>query len=186
VDRTSLVLGSAYGNLQETATFLDRLFTRGIGNALLFPNMVFNAPLSYGSIELGIRGETAMLSMLEVSGEAAIGSGVDAVASGRADVCIAGGVDELGHVLHRVLEDGGGRRGRATAARSRRRAPWRRGSTRPRQLDDAQARGARVQCGSRRRPASVAPVPGGCAAAPPIGSPTWRGRRRFRAPAAAA
>jgi 3-oxoacyl-[acyl-carrier-protein] synthase II len=106
-ERTSLALGSAYGNLQETATFLDRLFTRGAGNPLLFPNMVFNAPLAYVSIELGIRGETVMLSMLEVSGEAAIGWGVDAVASGRADVCLAGGVDELGQVLHRVLEDGG-------------------------------------------------------------------------------
>jgi 3-oxoacyl-[acyl-carrier-protein] synthase II len=106
-ERTSLALGSAYGNLQETATFLDRLFARGLGNPLLFPNMVFNAPLSYVSIELGIRGETSMLSMLELSGEAAIAWGVDAVASGRADVCLAGGVDELGEVLHRVLEDGG-------------------------------------------------------------------------------
>jgi 3-oxoacyl-[acyl-carrier-protein] synthase II len=106
-ERTSLVLGSAYGNLQETATFLDRLFARGTGNPLLFPNMVFNAPLSYVSIELGIRGETAMVSMLEVSGEAAIAWGVDAIAEGRADVCLAGGVDELGQVLHRVLEDGG-------------------------------------------------------------------------------
>jgi 3-oxoacyl-[acyl-carrier-protein] synthase II len=106
-ERTSLALGSAYGNLQETATFLDRLFSRGIGNPLLFPNMVFNAPLAYASIELGIRGETTMLSMLEVSGEAAIGWGVDAVDAGRAEVCLAGGVDELGEVLHRVLEDAG-------------------------------------------------------------------------------
>ena len=106
-ERMSLALGSAYGNLQETATFLDRLFARGIGNPLLFPNMVFNAPLSYVSIELDIRGETSMLSMLEVSGEAAIAWGVDAVASGRAEACLAGGVDELGEVLHRVLEAGG-------------------------------------------------------------------------------
>jgi 3-oxoacyl-[acyl-carrier-protein] synthase II len=106
-ERTSLALGSAYGNLQETATFLDRLFARGSGNPLLFPNMVFNAPLAYCSIELGIRGETTMLSMLEVSGEAAVAWGVDAVAARRADVCLAGGVDELGQVLHRVLEDGG-------------------------------------------------------------------------------
>ena len=105
--RTSLAAGSAYGNLQETATFLDRLFARGTGNPLLFPNMVFNAPLAYVSIELGIRGETTMLSMLEVSGEAALAWGIEAIASGRADVCLAGGVDELGQVLHRVLEVGG-------------------------------------------------------------------------------
>jgi 3-oxoacyl-[acyl-carrier-protein] synthase II len=48
-----------------------------------------------------------MLSMLEVSGEAAIAWGIDVVAAGRADVCLAGGVDELGQVLHRALEDGG-------------------------------------------------------------------------------
>jgi len=105
-ERTSLALGSAYGNLQETATFLDRLFTRGSGNPLVFPNLVFNAPLAYASIELGIRGETAMFSMLEASGEVAIGWGIDAVASGRAALCLAGGVDELGMVLHRVLEEG--------------------------------------------------------------------------------
>jgi 3-oxoacyl-[acyl-carrier-protein] synthase II len=105
-DRTSLALGSAYGNLQETATFLDRLFARGAGNPLVFPNLVFNAPLAYASIELGIRGETAMFSMLEASGEVAIGWGIDALAAGRATLCLAGGVDELGQVLHRVLEDG--------------------------------------------------------------------------------
>lgn len=104
--RTALGIGSAYGNLQETATFLDRLFTRGTGNPMLFPNLVFNAPLSYASIELGITGETVMLSMLEASGEAAIAWGALAVAEGRADVCLAGGVDELGAVLHQILADG--------------------------------------------------------------------------------
>src|SRR5262245_23173905 len=45
--RTGLGLGSAFGNLRETALFLDRLGARGGGNPLLFPNLVFNAPLSY-------------------------------------------------------------------------------------------------------------------------------------------
>ena len=56
--RTGLGFGSAWGNLHETAAFLDRLFARGQGNPLLFPNLVFNAPLSYASIELGITGPT--------------------------------------------------------------------------------------------------------------------------------
>ena len=60
--RTALGLGSAWGNLRETTVFLDRLFARGAGNPLLFPNLVFNAPLSYASIELGITGPTAMMS----------------------------------------------------------------------------------------------------------------------------
>jgi 3-oxoacyl-[acyl-carrier-protein] synthase II len=104
--RTALGLGSAWGNLQETAAFLDRLFARGQGNPLLFPNLVFNAPLSYASIELGITGPTAMLSAGEVSGEAALAWGAEQVAEGAVDVCLAGGADELGAVLHQVLREG--------------------------------------------------------------------------------
>jgi len=104
--RTGLGLGSAWGNLQETAAFLDRLFARGQGNPLLFPNLVFNAPLSYASIELGITGPTAMLSAGEASGEAALAWGAEQVAEGAVDVCLAGGADELGAVLHQVLREG--------------------------------------------------------------------------------
>src|SRR5439155_1592257 len=104
--RTGLGLGSAWGNLQETAAFLDRLFARGQGNPLLFPNLVFNAPLSYASIELGITGPTAMLSAEEASGEAAIAWGAEQVGEGAVDVCLAGGADELGAVLHQVLREG--------------------------------------------------------------------------------
>jgi 3-oxoacyl-[acyl-carrier-protein] synthase II len=106
-DRTGLGFGSAYGNLQETETFLDRLFERGAGTPLLFPNLVFNAPLSYVSIELGVTGETAMFSALEASGETAIAWGAGLVRDGRADVCLAGGVDEVGAALHRILADQG-------------------------------------------------------------------------------
>ena len=61
-DATGLVLGSALGNLGEIPGFLDRLFDRGAGNPLVFPNMVMNAPLSYASIELGVTGPTACLT----------------------------------------------------------------------------------------------------------------------------
>jgi len=104
--RTGLGLGSAWSNLGETAVFLDRLFARGQGNPLLFPNLVFNAPLSYAAIELGITGPTAMLSAQEASGEAAIAWGAGQVTAGAVDVCLAGGVDELDAVLHQVLREG--------------------------------------------------------------------------------
>jgi 3-oxoacyl-[acyl-carrier-protein] synthase II len=104
--RAGLGLGSAFGNLQETATFLDRLFARGGGNPRLVPNLVFNAPLSYASIELAITGPTAMLSAQEASGEAAIAWAAEQVAGGTVDVCLAGGTDELGAVLHDVLREG--------------------------------------------------------------------------------
>jgi len=48
-----------------------------------------------------------MLSAAEASGEAAIAWGAEQVAEGRVDVCLAGGADELGAVLHQVLREGG-------------------------------------------------------------------------------
>ncbi len=104
--RTGLAFGSAWGNLSETAAFLDRLHARGAANPLVFPNLVFNAPLSYASIELGVTGPAAMFSAGEASGEAAIGWGATAVARGEVDVCLAGGADELDAVLRQVLAEG--------------------------------------------------------------------------------
>src|SRR5205814_2031332 len=66
-----------------------------------------NAPLSYASIELGITGPTTMMSAQEASGEAAIGWAADLIAGDAADVCLAGGTDELGAVLHEVLSGNG-------------------------------------------------------------------------------
>lgn len=101
--RIGLALGSAHGNLADTTLFLDRLFERGAGNPLLFPNLVMNAPLSYASIELGVTGPTAFVTEQEASGEAAIGTGAQLVADGAVDVCLAGAADALDPVLCEVL-----------------------------------------------------------------------------------
>jgi 3-oxoacyl-[acyl-carrier-protein] synthase II len=161
--RTGLGLGSAWGNLQETSAFLDRIHARGAGNPLLFPNLVFNAPLSYATIELDVSGPTAMLSMQEASGEAAIAWGADAVAAGAVDVCLAGGTDELDAVLHQVL-----REGRALARGMPR--PLDAGAEGPcpgegaavlvlEPLARARARGARVYARLTRHPGFAVPSP---------------------------
>jgi 3-oxoacyl-[acyl-carrier-protein] synthase II len=106
--RTGLGLGSSLGNLRETAPFMDRVFDRGAGNPLVFPNMVMNAPLSYLSIELGITGPSVMVTEGEVSGEAAIAWGARFVADGGADVCLVGATDELADVMVPVLGKAGG------------------------------------------------------------------------------
>jgi 3-oxoacyl-(acyl-carrier-protein) synthase len=105
--RLGLTLGSGLGNLGETSLFLDRLFSRGAGNPLVFPNLVMNAPLSYASIELGVTGPTAFLTEQEASGEAAIAWGAELIAEGAADVCLAGATDELDIVRQEVLRDAG-------------------------------------------------------------------------------
>jgi 3-oxoacyl-[acyl-carrier-protein] synthase II len=97
--RTGLALGSALGNVRETVSFMDRVYERGAGNPLVFPNMVMNAALAYVSIELGVTGPTVMTCDLEVSGESAIAWGVRTILDGAADVCLAGATDELADAI---------------------------------------------------------------------------------------
>jgi 3-oxoacyl-[acyl-carrier-protein] synthase II len=104
-ERTGLALGSALGNVAETTPFMDRVFERGAGNPLVFPNMVMNAALAYVSIELGATGPTVMTTELEVSGESAVAWGVRTVLDGAADGCLAGAADELADVLPHVLRE---------------------------------------------------------------------------------
>lgn len=106
-ERTGLALGSAAGNVGETTLFLDRLFAKGTGHALVFPNLVLNAPLSYASLELGVTGPSAFVTEQEASGEAAIAWGAALVAAGEVDRCLAGAADELDPILYEVLEDVG-------------------------------------------------------------------------------
>jgi 3-oxoacyl-[acyl-carrier-protein] synthase II len=106
--RTGLAFGSSLGNLRETPPFMDRVFERGAGNPLVFPNMVMNAPLSYASIELGVTGPTAMTTDGEIAGETAVAWGVRAVADGAVDLCLAGGADEIADILMPVLRTSGG------------------------------------------------------------------------------
>lgn len=103
--RTGLGLGSAFGNIEETGHFLDRLLAKGSGNPLVFPNLVMNAPLSYATIELGVTGPTAMLTEQEASGEAAIAWGAQLIADGTVDVCLAGAADELTTSLHQLRRE---------------------------------------------------------------------------------
>ena len=105
--RLGLALGSAFGNFGETTGFLDRLFARGAGNPLVFPNLVMSAALSYVSIELGVTGPTVFVTDLEASGESAVAAGGDLVRDGRVDLCLAGGADELDAITWEVLRDAG-------------------------------------------------------------------------------
>lgn len=104
-ERAGIVFGSALGALGESVLQLDRLFEKGPAAAspMAFPNLVLNAPASYAAMELGFSGVNFTVAQAEVSGEAAIALGADAVRRGRADLVLAGGGDEIAAVLTRVL-----------------------------------------------------------------------------------
>jgi 3-oxoacyl-[acyl-carrier-protein] synthase II len=95
--RLGIVYGSAYGDVTESAQYLDKVFAKGVAAAspLLFPNLVHNAPASYAAMEFGAQGVNLTVSQGEVSGEAAIALAADVLRAGRAEVVLAGGADEL-------------------------------------------------------------------------------------------
>ncbi len=102
-----VVVGSALGNLGEAAQFLDRLFTKGPGlvNPMLFPNLVMNAAASQVAMALAWRGPNLTVSCGEISGEAALETGIELVRRGRARALVVAAGEELSEVLFRSLKE---------------------------------------------------------------------------------
>jgi 3-oxoacyl-[acyl-carrier-protein] synthase II len=106
-EAAGVVVGTAFGNLSESEDFLRGLFAKGpaLANPLTFPNLVLNAPTGYVAIDLGIRGPNLTVVRGEASGEAALALAYDTIATGQADVLLAGGADELTPVARDVYID---------------------------------------------------------------------------------
>ncbi len=106
-ERIGVVVGSALANVDESAQYLERLFTKGPARAspMMFPNLVLNAPASYAAMEIGATGVNLTVSQGEVSGEQAIALGCDVISAGRADVVVAGGGDELAEIVAAAYRD---------------------------------------------------------------------------------
>ncbi len=106
-DDLGVVVGSALGNMSESAQFLDRLFTKGpaLANPMLFPNLVLNAPASQVSMALGWRGPNLTLSAGEISGEAALEAAIGLLRRRRVRAVVVAAGDEVSEVVFRGLKD---------------------------------------------------------------------------------
>jgi 3-oxoacyl-(acyl-carrier-protein) synthase len=106
-EETGIVVGTAFGNLSESEQFLRGLLAKGpaLANPLTFPNLVLNAPTGYVAIELGLHGPNFTVCRGEASGEGALALAYDTIASGQADVLLAGGADEIAPVLLHMYAD---------------------------------------------------------------------------------
>jgi 3-oxoacyl-[acyl-carrier-protein] synthase II len=106
-DDFGVVVGSALGNLGEAAQFLDRLVRKGPGlvNPMLFPNLVMNAAASQIAMALAWRGPNLTVSCGEISGEAALETGIDLVRRGRARAVVVAAGEELSEVLFQALSE---------------------------------------------------------------------------------
>jgi 3-oxoacyl-[acyl-carrier-protein] synthase II len=116
MERVGIVVGSAAGNVAESIAYQERLFAKGpsLASPMLFPNLVLNAPAGYLAMELGVTGVNFTVAQGETSGENAIALGADAIRSGRADVVLAGGGDQLAPIMvetYRACKSLSGQRG---------------------------------------------------------------------------
>jgi len=105
--QVSIVMGTALGNVSETATFLTQLARKGAASAspMLFSNLVMNSAASYAAMEFNVTGPSLTITEGDISGELAVALGYDLVASGAAEVVLAGGADELAAVLAAAYRD---------------------------------------------------------------------------------
>ena len=101
-----LVVGSEMGDFTSTIAFADGYLARGPAglSALLFPNTVMNTMAATTAIAVASRELSLSLNVPTVAGELAVARGAAAVAAGRVDAVLAGGVDEADPLVGEMLE----------------------------------------------------------------------------------
>jgi 3-oxoacyl-[acyl-carrier-protein] synthase II len=102
---TGLVLGSAFGALDATSTFLRRLVEKGarLVPPAEFPSLVPSSPAGYASIYLGLGGPTFVVADLSTSGESAFAQGWELVAAGEVDRMCVAAAEEKSAIVDAVL-----------------------------------------------------------------------------------
>lgn len=105
-ERIGIALGCGFGGLANSAEFLGGYFSHGVEGLapMLFPNTVANAPASNASIEHGLEGPNITLVQRFCSAETALLAACRFIAEGRADVMLAGGVDDLIPLMIQVFK----------------------------------------------------------------------------------
>ena len=105
-ERTGVVLSSTCGSpASRSAFYLDALEAgfRGL-NPALFANTVVNSPASQVAIRFGLRGPNATVAAGFGGGLDALEYAADLLRAGRAEVVLAGGVEELGELAFHSFE----------------------------------------------------------------------------------
>lgn len=99
--RIGIALGCGFGGIANSVELLSGYFSRGVEGLvpMLFPNTVANAAASNASIEHGLKGPNVTQVQRFCSAEAAIQMACRFLEEGRADVMLAGGVDELNPMM---------------------------------------------------------------------------------------
>jgi 3-oxoacyl-[acyl-carrier-protein] synthase II len=102
---TGVVLGSAFGNVDQCAAFMHRIFEKGARAAspAEFPNLVPSSPVGHASIYGGMHGPAFVTADLAASGESAFAQACQLVTTGEAPRVVAGAVEQKSDIVQRVL-----------------------------------------------------------------------------------
>lgn len=99
------VAGSAYGNVDASAEFIQRIYEKGgrLASPMAFPNLVPSSPVGHAAIYLGMRGPVLATLDLGVTGEAAIALACELIVAGEAPAMLAGSIEEKSAITEHVL-----------------------------------------------------------------------------------
>src|SRR6202795_4125133 len=99
------ILGTEHGDLHSTIEFADGYLRTGPTglSPLLFPNTVMNTMAAAATIAVQARQLSLTLNVRTVGGELAVARAARAVASGRVEVALAGGVDQHDPLVAEIL-----------------------------------------------------------------------------------
>lgn len=100
-----LVLGSAFGDVDGAAAYVQRLLAKGprLASPADFPNLVPSSPAGHASVYLGLRGPVLATGDLSASGEAALVTAVELLGAGLAKGLVAGALEPRSRLVEGVL-----------------------------------------------------------------------------------
>ncbi|MBI4635918.1 MAG: hypothetical protein HY727_06160 [Candidatus Rokubacteria bacterium] len=106
-DELGLVVGTEFGDLGSTVEFADGYLERGPAglSALLFPSTVMNTMAAASAIAVVAKGLSLTLNAPAVAGELAVARAAALVRTGRLEVALAGGVDQIDPLRMRMLAE---------------------------------------------------------------------------------
>jgi 3-oxoacyl-[acyl-carrier-protein] synthase II len=107
---TGLVVGSAFGDVERSVRFLQKLFAHGpkFASPAEFPQLVASTGSGNASIYLGLTGPCLSVSEFGTSGESAVSVALSLLELGLAPAVLAGAAEAHDGIVDAVL---GGRRG---------------------------------------------------------------------------
>jgi 3-oxoacyl-[acyl-carrier-protein] synthase II len=113
------VFGSAFSSVDEAAGFVQRIFDKGprLASPADFPNLVPSSPIGHASIYEGLKGPALATADLRTSGESAIATAIELIASGDATAFVAGAAAVRSKLIddafYPLFDDGATKAGRA-------------------------------------------------------------------------